>query len=150
MNRHASIVKHARQALAATAVAALAALAACGPTQAAPGYRARTDSFVIRVSSAPMPPYAREKTQFKIVVRDRKTDQPIENGEGLIYAQNLDGKREWDGLAPGPEVGTYYGTLSFLTSGEWAMGIQFRRDSTQKTEKIDWTQQVLAERSGTP
>jgi hypothetical protein len=97
-----------------------------------------------------MPPYAREKTQFKVVVRDRKSDQPIENGEGRIYAQNQDGKREWDVLLPGPEVGTYYGTLSFLTSGEWAMGIQFRRDSTQQLEKIDWTQQVLAERSGTP
>ena len=144
------LVRHVRRMLALAAGAALAALAACGPTQAAPGYRARTDSFVIRVSANQMPPYAREKTQFKVVVRDRKSDQPIENGEGRIYAQNQDGKREWDVLLPGPEVGTYYGTLSFLTSGEWAMGIQFRRDSTQQLEKIDWTQQVLAERSGTP
>ena len=124
-------------------------LAACGPSQAPVGYRARSESYVIRVSSDPMPPFARERTRFTIVVRDRKTDQPIENGEGLLYAQNRDGKRAWDGLAAGPEVGTYYANLSFLTAGEWAMGIQFRRDSTHQIEEpAQWTQQVLAEREG--
>jgi hypothetical protein len=146
-------VREPRRALAlaaALAPALAAALAACGPSQAPVGYRARTESFVVRVSSTPMPPFAREKTQFKVVVRDRKSDQPIENGEGRIFAQNQDGKREWDVLLAGPEVGTYYGTLSFLTAGEWAMAIQFRRDSTKQLERIDWTQQVLAEREGTP
>ena len=135
---------------AALALAAVAVLAACGGSQAPPGYRQRTESFVVRVSSAPMPPFAREKTQFKVVVRDRESDQPIENGEGRIFAQNADGKREWDVLLPGQEVGTYYGNLSFLTAGEWAMGVQFRRDSTKQLERIDWMQQVLAERAGNP
>ena len=145
--RHGRRIRAARGAI---VVAVAAALAACGPSQAPVGYRARSESFVIRVSSEPMPPHAREQTPFKVVVRDRKTDQPIENGEGRIYAESQDRKRTWDILVAGPEIGTYYGNLSFLTAGEWAMGLQFRRDSTQQLETINWVQQVLAEREGTP
>jgi hypothetical protein len=144
-------VRRHRASRAAVALGLAAWLAACGPSQAPAGYRARSESYSIRISSDPMPPHAREKTRFTIVVRDRKTDQPIENGEGLLFAQNRDGKRTWDGLAAGPEVGTYYANLSFLTAGEWAMGIRFRRDSTHKIEEpAQWTQQVLAEREGIP
>ena len=142
---------HHRARRAALALGLAAALAGCGPSQAPVGYRATSESYSFRISSDPMPPHARERTRFTIVVRDRKTEQPIENGEGLLYAQNRDGKRTWDGLTAGPEVGTYYANLSFLTAGEWAMGLQFRRDSTGRIEEpAQWTQQILAEREGTP
>jgi hypothetical protein len=36
----------------------------------------------------------------------------------------------------------------FLTSGMWAMGVQFRRDSTQVLQRTkDWTQDVRADTS---
>jgi len=33
-----------------------------------------------------------------------------------------------------------------VTSGDWAIAIRFRRDSTSKLERTDWMQDVLPER----
>jgi hypothetical protein len=93
-----------------------------------------------------MPPFARERTVFKIVVIDKKSNEPMESGEGRIFAESRDGAKTWDALTRGPEVGTYYGKLSFITAGDWAVAVQFRRDSTAPLERIDWMQQVRAER----
>jgi hypothetical protein len=95
------------------------------------------------VSSDPMPPRARENVVYKIVVRDKKTRQPIDAGEGRIFATSEDRANTWDGLERGPELGTYYGRLHFITSGTWAVAIQFRRDSTASLERVDWMQDVL-------
>lgn len=123
---------------------------ACGSsTRRTPGISLISDSFIIRVSSEPVPPHARERNLYKVVVLDRKTNQPIENGEGRIFATSRDAVNVWDGLAAGPEVGTYYGTLNFITAGDWAVAVQFRRDSTQRLERVDWMQDVRAEREGT-
>ena len=125
--------------------------AACGPTTSRPtDYRAMTDNYSLTVSSDPVPPYARERTLFKVAVKDKKTGQPITEGEGRIFAQSRDGVRTWDALIPGPEVGTYYGNLRFLTAGDWAVAIQFRRDSTAPLERIDWMQAIRNERAATP
>jgi hypothetical protein len=36
--------------------------------------------------------------------------------------------------------------VKFLTAGEWALGVQFRRDSTQALQRtLDWRQTVLNE-----
>jgi hypothetical protein len=121
-------------------------LAGCGP-QEPPTQRYRSDSFLFRVSSEPLPPYAREDITYKVTVREKDSNQPIENGEGRIFAESRDGKRTWGPLEPGPEVGTYYGKLNYLTAGEWAVGIQFRRDSTQQLERVDWMQEVRSERN---
>ena len=75
---------------------------------------------------------------------------PIENGEGRIFATSRDAVNVWDGLAAGPEVGVYYGTLNFITAGDWALAVQFRRDSTQRLERVDWMQDVRAEREAIP
>jgi hypothetical protein len=83
---------------------------------------------------------------YKVVVRDSKTGQPIEGGEGQIFASSRDGKDIWDSLVPGQELGTYYGTLNFITAGEWAVAVRFRRDSTKRLERLDWMQEVFAER----
>jgi hypothetical protein len=102
------------------------------------------------VSSVPVPPRAREQVRYKVVVRDRESRQPIETGEGRIFSSNRDEAKTWDGLRKGPEPGTYYGTLNYVTSGEWAIAIEFRRDSTSRLEKIEWMQEVLAARETTP
>jgi len=135
-------------------LAALAALAlvACGPGDARPiEFRQQTQSFYFTISSEPAPPRAREATLYKIVVRDRESRQPIETGLGRIYSSNRDEAKTWDVLRKGAEVGTYYGKLNYITSGEWAVAIEFRRDSTARIEKTEWMQEVLAERgSATP
>jgi hypothetical protein len=127
-----------------------AMLAACGPTTPNLDYRGWSDHFAFRVSTDPVPPHAREKTLYKVVVRDKDSGQPIEGGEGRIYATNADRITTWDSFTQGPELGTYYATLRFVTAGDWAVALEFRRDSTQKLEKIDWRQEVGAERPGTP
>ena len=132
------------------AVLLLASFASCKSTKRTPGISLISDSFIIRVTSDPLPPHARERNLFKVTVLDRKTNQPIENGEGRIFATSRDAVNVWDGLAAGPEVGVYYGTLNFITAGDWAVAVQFRRDSTQRLERVDWMQDVRAEREATP
>jgi hypothetical protein len=122
--------------------AALAA--ACGPPPGPPPSRFWTDDIAYQVSADPVPPHAREDVIFKVVVRDKSSGQPIDGGEGRIYATSQDGANVWDGLTPGPQAGSYYGKLHFITSGDWAMGLQFRRDSTRPIQKLDWRQEVNA------
>ena len=126
-----------------------AALGCNSATKRTPGISLISESFIIRVTSDPLPPHARERNLYKIVVLDRKTNQPIENGEGRIFATSRDGVNVWDGLTAGPEVGTYYSNLNFITAGDWAVAVQFRRDSTQRLERVDWMQDVRAEREET-
>ena len=132
--------------LASFLVPLASSLAACGPSQNNTDVRMWTDSLSFRISSDPMPPRARERALFKVVVRDKESGAPIERGEGRLFAMNRDSTQVWDGLEPGPELGTYYATLSFITSGEWAIGLQFRKDSTHAIERMDWMQEVRAAR----
>lgn len=145
------MTSRARLGLALAVALAVALTAGCGPTTSRPtDYRAMTEHYSLTVSSDPVPPYARERTLFKVAVKDKSTGQPISDGEGRIFAQSRDGMRTWDALIPGPEVGTYYGNLRFITAGDWAVAIQFRRDSTAPLERIDWMQAIRNERGVTP
>ena len=131
-------------------LAAMVAMAACGPRE--PRQRelrmiSPTYNFTIIPSQAP--PHAREAILYKVVIRDRDTRQPIETGEGQIYANNVERSSTWDGFAKGAELGTYYGKLNFVTAGTWAMAIRFRRDSIHPLERVEWIQDVLNERPGT-
>ncbi len=125
------------------------AAAACGPAQIPP-IRLWTQDLAVRVSSDPVPPHAREPVIFRVEVRDKTSSQPIEGGEGRIYATSADGANTWDGLTRGPQAGTYYGKLKFVTAGPWAIGLQFRRDSTRSLETMDWRQEVLGARGEAP
>src|SRR5881396_2998280 len=101
-------------------------------------------SFTIVPSTSP--PRAREAILYKVVIRDRESRQPIETGEGQIYASNIEHASTWDGFTKGAELGTYYGKLNFVTAGTWAVAIRFRRDSLHALEKVEWTQDVFNER----
>lgn len=130
-------------------VAALAVTAAsCGgpPPDERGLVRLWTDDFEIRVKPDIVPPRALERISYVITIHDKETREPIVNGEGRIFATNSDRKTVYNGLVYGPEPGTYRTSIMFVTAGEWAMGFQFRRDSTvalQRTE--DWRQQVRNE-----
>ena len=103
-----------------------------------------TDNYYIVVTSEPSPPRALEPIQYKVVVRDKDSRQPIEIGEGRIFATNEDRKNTDNGFVKAEEPGTYRTRLFFATAGPWAMGIQFRRDSTQKLQRTnDWMQEVM-------
>jgi hypothetical protein len=127
-------------------VASLGAAVACRQEQRLPDLRFWTDEFEYRVSSDPIPPRASEAVIYSVVVRDKKTRQPIEGGEGRIFATSRDGANTWDSFVPGHQLGTYTAKLNFITSGEWAVAIQFRRDSTKTLERLDWRQEVRAPR----
>lgn len=119
-----------------------AVVLACGPGPRALENRQWSDNFEFRITVDPSPPRAIEDATYKIVVQDKKTREPIETGEGRIFATSRDGANTDDGLAKGKEVGTYYGRLFFPTTGDWAVALQFRRDSTQRLERVDWVQTV--------
>jgi hypothetical protein len=103
-----------------------------------------TDDYYIRVTSEPSPPRALERVQYTVIVQDKKTRQPIDVGEGRIFATNEDRKNTDNGFEKAEQPGTYRTTLFFATAGPWAMGVQFRRDSTQKLQRTnDWMQDVM-------
>lgn len=121
-----------------------AALVNCGPNPRSKELRLWSDSYAFRVTMTPMPPRALEPIPYRIVVQDKKTGQPIETGEGRIFASSRDGANTNDGLRKEKELGTYSGRIFFATSGDWAAAIQFRRDKNpqMRLERVDWTQTV--------
>ena len=105
-----------------------------------------TEDMELRVLPDPVPPRAREPIRYKVVVRDKETGEPIEGGMGQIFATSQDGIDAFDPLIKGPELGTYYATMHFITAGQWAVAIRFQRDSTRKLERMDWMQEVFPAR----
>ena len=127
----------------------LVAAADCGAPRR-PEIRQGSKSYVFNITSDPIPPHAREDVIYTITVRDRESNQPIDNGEGRIFANTLEGARTWDGFTKAPAVGTYTAKLRFVAAGQWAIGIQFHSDSTKPLEKTEWMQDVLQERDPIP
>ncbi|GAC1411274.1 MAG: hypothetical protein PVSMB1_17440 [Gemmatimonadaceae bacterium] len=122
----------------------VALVTSCGPNKKALELRLWSDSYAFRVTMDPMPPRALEPAVYRIVVQDKKTGQPIENGEGRVFATSADRANTRDGLKKEKELGTYSGRLFFATTGDWAAAIQFRvkRTSPLPLEKVDWIQTV--------
>jgi hypothetical protein len=124
----------------------LSGAVSCGPGPDEGVIRLWTDDFELRISADVMPPRAIERITYTVTVRDKNTKEPIANGEGRIFATNADHKSVSNGFTYGPEVGTYRATLMFVTAGDWALGIQFRRDSTRVLQRtLDWRQTVRNE-----
>jgi len=143
----------------AAASVVMLGLAACGGDNTPPPLRQLSMSYAYVIKPDDSPPHARQDIHYTIQIVDTKTRQPIENGEGQLFA----GKpiedsaptgpqtKTWDGLTYGPEVGTYHAKLNFVVAGTWAVALRFRRDSLHPLERIDWMQDVLDERpSKTP
>jgi hypothetical protein len=106
--------------------------------------RFRTDDFVIRVAPETVPTRALEPIYWRVIVHDKESGLPIQGGEGRIFGTNRDMKTVSNGLEETDELGVYRSNLMFVTSGMWAMAIQFRRDSNQVLQKTqDWTQDIL-------
>lgn len=144
-----------RWTLAVSLSAAALATTACGGGDGSPPpLRQNSMSYAFVIKPDDSPPHARQDIHYTIQILDSKTRQPIDNGEGQLFA----GKpieeaaptgpqsKTWDGLAYGPEVGIYHAKLNFVVAGTWAVAIRFRRDSLHPLERIDWMQDVLDER----
>lgn len=125
-------------------VAILAAACRSGPRDLSMKFL--TEDMELRVLPDPVPPRAREPIRYKVVVSDKETGEPIEGGQGQIFATSQDGVDVYDPLVKGPELGTYYATMNFITAGQWAVAIRFQRDSTKKLERMDWMQEVFPAR----
>lgn len=121
-----------------------AALTSCGSNPKALDLRLWSDTYAFRVTMDPMPPRALEQVVYRVVVQDKKTGQPIETGEGRIFATSADRANTSDGFAKEKELGTYSGKLFFATSGDWPAAIQFRREKNPRLplERVDWIQTV--------
>jgi hypothetical protein len=140
----------ARRQLSLAGGAVLALIAAASCEQPRRELRQCSESYCYAIVSNPSPPHAREDVIYSITVKDRKTNQPIETGEGRIFANTREMARTYDGFVKAPQMGVYSAKLSYVTSGQWAVGIQFHSDSTKPLDKTEWMQDVLPERSGVP
>lgn len=139
----------ARGVLLAGTLGLLVLGADCGPPRR-PEIRQGSKSYLFNITSDPIPPHAREDVFYTVTVRDRESGQPIETGEGRIFANTLDGARTYDGFRKAPAIGSYTAKLRFVAAGQWAIGIQFHSDSTKPLEKTEWMQDVLQERPEVP
>ena len=135
-----------------TMLALIGGLVACQTGPRDLSLRFRSEDMEFQILPDPVPPRARELggNRYRVVVRDRETKEPIEGGEGQIFATSRDGIDSYAPLEKGEELGTYYATLHFITAGEWAMGLHFRRDSTKRLERLDWMQEVFPARAEAP
>jgi hypothetical protein len=138
-----------------TAAMLVVGLAACGGgDNSPPPLRQNSMSYAYVIKPDDSPPHARQDIHYVIQVVDTKTRQPIESGEGQLFAgKSIDEdaptgpqSKTWDGLTYGPEAGTYHAKLNFVVPGMWAVALRFRRDSLHPLERIDWMQQVFDER----
>jgi hypothetical protein len=122
----------------------VAALTSCGSNPKARELRLWSDNYAFHVTVDPMPPRSLEPAVYRVVVQDKKTGQPIETGEGRIFATSADRANTSDGFKKEKELGTYSGRLFFATTGDWAAAIQFRRDKDPRLplERVDWIQTV--------
>ena len=122
----------------------LAAVTSCGSNPKALELRLWSDTYAFRITMDPTPPRALEPIAYRIVVQDKKTGQPIETGEGRIFATSADRANTSDGFKKENELGTYSGKLFFATTGDWAAAIQFRREKNpaMPLERVDWIQTV--------
>ncbi len=120
------------------------AVTSCGGGPKAGEWRLWSDTYAFRVTVDPMPPRALESAVYRVVVQDKKTGQPIETGEGRIFATSADRANTNDGFKKEKELGTYSGRLFFATTGDWAAAIQFRREKNERMplERVDWIQTV--------
>ena len=143
------MTRRGRAMILAGTLGLLVAGTACGSPRR-PEIRQGTQSYLFNITSDPIPPHAREDVIYTITVRDRESNQPIDDGEGRIFANTIEGARTWDGFTKAPAVGTYTAKLRFVAAGQWAIGIQFHSDSTKPLEKTEWMQDVLQEREGIP
>jgi hypothetical protein len=128
-----------------TLIAVIAfAVASCGSNPKPLELRLWSDNYAFRVTVDPTPPRALEPSVYRVVVQDKKTGQPIETGEGRIFATSEDRANTNDGFKKEKELGTYSGRLFFATTGDWAAAIQFRRDKDPRLplERVDWIQTV--------
>lgn len=123
-------------------------LAACTASDRPRGeLRFWTDRYAVRISATPSPPRARARTLYRVVISDKESGRPMERAEGQIYASNGQGTDIFDALEPGPELGTYYATLRFINSGEWALNMRFRGapgDTIERASPDSWRQVVAA------
>jgi hypothetical protein len=124
--------------------ASLAPILSCGSSSRVLDLRLWSDNYAFRVTMEPRPPRALEPITYRIVVQDKKTGQPIETGEGRIFATSADRANTSDGFRKEKELGTYSGKLFFATTGDWAAAIQFRREKNpaMPLERVDWIQTV--------
>jgi hypothetical protein len=136
-----------RSLLGVSWLALVLAAASCDSKPRELSIRTFSEHFQYRITSDPMPPRAREDVLYRVTVLDKETGQPVEGGEGRIFANNETGTSTWDSFQPAPEVGTYTAKLRFVTAEQWAVGIEFRRDTMPGTKierATDWQQEVSA------
>src|SRR4051812_18289102 len=131
--------------VAAAVIAFVVCATGCGDDGPSP-LRQMSNSYSYTIKPDDSPPHARQDIHYVIQIFDRKTRQPIDNGEGRLFASNNNGAKTWDGMVYGPEVGTYHAKLNFVVNGTWAVAIQFRRDTLRPLERIDWMQEVHDEK----
>ena len=117
---------------------------ACGTNPKATENRGWSDHYEFQITVSPMPPKAEAPNYYRIVVQDKKSGQPIEGGEGQIFATSKDNANVDNGFQKEKEPGMYSARLIFPTGGDWSVAIRFRGDHNPRTslEKIDWVQAV--------
>jgi hypothetical protein len=126
---------------------ATSAVVACDQARRPYEIRGMSEGYRIYVTADTLPPRAQDEITWRVRVSDARTGQPVEGGEGALWARHSkDGHETHNGLAQAPELGTYTTKLPLVMAGQWSMGVVFRRDSTKPFATVAWMQEVRAPR----
>jgi hypothetical protein len=125
---------------AAVLVPALLLSSACSAPRGNRVLSQGTLSYLLEITTPGTPPRVGEAVTYAFFVRDRKTGQPIEAGEGHVFARAASDLVAT--LVKAPQVGRYQATLRFPRGGGWQVGVWFRDSSAGSAELTRWSQQV--------
>jgi hypothetical protein len=118
----------------------LLASSACTGAPVPNELRQGTPSYLFSIAVPDVTPIAQDDVTYVISVRSRSTGQPIETGEGRLFARS--GEQIVQPLINAPQVGQYRATVRFPHAGGYVLGIRFRESPAQELELTRWSQQV--------
>jgi hypothetical protein len=122
------------------AACSLLATSACEGTGSPNALRQGTPSYLLSITVPATPPVVQDDVTYVISVRDRSTGQPIETGEGRLFARSAE--QIVSPLIKAPQVGQYRATVRFPHAGAWMLGIRFREPRVKELELTQWGQLV--------
>ena len=75
------------------ALLSVVGLGSCAGDRKPRPLRLNSQSYSFQISPDDIPPHARQEVNYKVVIADRKTRQPIENGDGRLFASDSIGAK---------------------------------------------------------
>ena len=103
-------------------------------------WRQGTAGYKFVIISPTVAPAVEDSVAYRLSVLNRSTGQPVEDGEGHLFARA--GETVTANLMKAPQVGQYLATIRFPRAAEWSVTLRFRERTAKAFEETQWLQSV--------